>query len=215
MGRPPGTTKNYHTDIDQFAIGVLDYARVLGLENPVLLATAACGKAADPDTCSRERHRELLKAGWAIQSFDVKHSREGTISRLQKKEKRVADEVNRRTLVATAIFVTNPLPHLAPDILPLMARMVHEDDLYFRSFIGSLINAVSPDLPIAQCVVKMTAATPITRANAKKVRNAKRMNAARAAKGAKTRIGNLSAERPWEKLGISRRSWYGKGKPGH
>jgi hypothetical protein len=214
MGRPPGTTKAYESDPDQFAIGMLDYARVLGLDAPALVAAAACGKAVDPDNRTLKKHRELLKAGWAIQSFDVTHSRDGTISRLRKKEKRVSDKANRRGFVATAIFVAMQLPHLAPDMLSVMARMVHEDDLQLRSFIASLINAVTTDLPIDQCVVKMPPANPITRASAKKDRNAKRMKAARAANGAKTRIGNLSAEKPWEKLGMSRRTWYNKSKAG-
>jgi hypothetical protein len=47
----------------------------------------------------------------------------------------------------------------------------------------------------------------------RKARDRQRQEAKRRARGAKPQVSSLSRQQPWEKLGMSRRSWYRAGKP--
>jgi hypothetical protein len=216
MSRPPGTTKPFVGDLDLCSIGAADFLESIGVDEGQALkfvAALSFGNQVKPDEAARKKHRERLKEGWNLDSFELPCTVAGKVSTLRKKAARRIDEsINHRTMIAAAhaIAAAHGNSNLREEMLSMLAKM-SAGDAMLQNYILSLLASIADDRS-PQTFLDIPAV--VVAADAKrKAKNANRMRQARAANGATPRTESISKKKPWERLGISRSTWYLKGKP--
>jgi hypothetical protein len=205
------------------------------------VAALSFGKQVEPDEAALKKHRsKRLKEGWTLNCFELPCTAAGKISTLRKKAARNIDDesINHRAIVAAARSIAfaghaklrrheaSTEASFKPEFLlgerirlSILAQMADFDPM-LQNYILLLrdkmveeirqVNNFSSDRPPQTFSdIPAEAAAEAKR----KEKNARRMRQARAANGAKTRTENLSQEKPWKKVGMSRRAWYKNGKP--
>jgi hypothetical protein len=218
MSRPPGTTKPFVGDLDLCSIGAADFLESIGVDEGQALKFVAAfsfGNQVKPDEAARKKHRERLKEGWNLDSFELPCTVAGKVSTLRKKAARRIDEsINHRTMIAAAhaIAAAHGNSNLREEMLSMLAKM-SAGDAMLQNYILSLLASVTEDRSPPN-FFRYIPAVVVAAADAKrKAKNANRMRQARAANGATPRTESISKKKPWERLGISRSTWYLKGKP--
>lgn len=214
MSRPPGTLKPFLEDPDLYSIGEVDFLESIGFDEGRALkfvAALSFGKQVKPDEAALKKHRERLKEGWTLNSFELPCTAAGKVSTLRKKAARNIDDasINHRTVIATAkliAFAAHVNLNLRREMLSMLAKM-SAGDAMLQNYILPLLASITADDRPPRTFLDVPAV--VAAAEAKRAaKNANRMRQVRAANGAKTRTKNLSQEKPWEKLGMSRRAWY-------
>jgi hypothetical protein len=222
MSRPHGTKKPFLEDPDLCSIGAVDFLESIGISNFAALGFVAAqsfGKRVELDDKTLKKQSGRLKSSWTIASFEFPSTTaRGKISTLRKKAERNIDtaSINHRTTVATAhliAIIAHRNLNLSRGMLSMLAQM-NADDAMLQNYIFLLLGTISPVRPPEGVLdVPAVVLKSDDRRAAKNAKNAKRMRQVRAAKGATPRADSLSQKKPWEKLRMSRRAWYIKGKP--
>jgi hypothetical protein len=200
----PRTIKPLFGDRDHLALGIRDYYRFVGYTDDIafLMAATIDGISVEPDKVNAKKFHEYSQDGWICRSLYLRRNRDYVISRLMKKErrKRSPKDMGHRARVAAAVQILfSPVldpARRAADLPFLLTK--RENELLF-SWFKDITSPPDPNNKIP--------------APARKKSNAERMRDKRATNGAQTRTKNHEREKPWLKLGISRRTWYRKGKP--
>jgi hypothetical protein len=218
MPRPPGSLKPFLEDPDLCSIAAVNFLKSIGLSDIDALSFVAAksfGKEVKPDSSAIKKHRERLKEGWNLDSFELPCTVAGKVSTLRKKAARNIDDesINPLRMGAAAHAIASAAHvnlNLRREMLSMLSKM-GADNAMLQNYILSLLASITDDRR-PQTVSDKPAA--VAAAEAKRAaKNATRMRQARAANGATPRTESISKKKPWEKLGISRRTWYLKRKP--